>query len=81
MRWQDINRSSATQVLTEIRWGYTVIPIDAAFNLANIDVDRNAISTEECDVLNLALDMEVTDFSIFVRVRFRAAPLPVITVE
>jgi hypothetical protein len=47
------------------RWAF-----GAAFNLSNIDVDWNAISTEEESILSLALDMGINDFSIFARGRF-----------
>jgi hypothetical protein len=47
------------------RWG-----IGAVVNLAQIDVDWNAISTEEADILNAAIAMDVNDISIFARVRF-----------
>jgi len=47
------------------RWSF-----GAAFNLSNIDIDWNAISTEEETVLNLVLDMSINDISIFARVRF-----------
>ena len=47
------------------RWAF-----GAAINLSNIDVDWNAISTEEASVLNLAFDMGINDFSVFARVRF-----------
>jgi len=47
------------------RWSF-----GAAINLSNIDVDWDAIKTEEEDVLNLKLDMGINDFSVFVRVRF-----------
>ena len=47
------------------RWSF-----GAAVNLSNIDVDWNAISTEEETVLNLVLDMGVNDLSLFARVRF-----------
>jgi hypothetical protein len=47
------------------RWAF-----GAAFNLSGIDVDWDAITTEEENVLNLVLDMGINDFSIFVRVRF-----------
>ncbi len=33
VRWQEIDRSSSAQALTEIRWGDEVIPIDADINL------------------------------------------------
>ena len=47
------------------RWAF-----GAAINIATIDVDWDAIQTEEVDVLNLALNMDINDFSVFVRVRF-----------
>ncbi len=47
------------------RWAF-----GAAINIATIDVDWDAIKTEEVDVLNLALKMDINDFSVFVRVRF-----------
>ena len=47
------------------RWAF-----GAAFNLSTIDVDWDAIQTEEEDVLSLALDMGINDFSVFARVRF-----------
>mgnify|MGYP001824019952 FL=1 len=47
------------------RWAF-----GAAINVATIDVDWDAIETEEVDVLNLALKMDINDFSVFVRVRF-----------
>ena len=47
------------------RWAF-----GAAINVATIDVDWDAIKTEEVDVLNLALKMDIFDFSVFVRVRF-----------
>jgi hypothetical protein len=47
------------------RWSF-----GAAFNLSDIDIDWNAISTEEESILNLAFNMGINDFSIFARVRF-----------
>ena len=47
------------------RWAF-----GAAINLSTIDVDWNAISTEEDDVLHLTAKMDINDFSLFVRVRF-----------
>ena len=47
------------------RWSF-----GAAVNLSTIDVDWNAITTEEETVLNLVLDMSINDFSVFARVRF-----------
>ena len=53
------------EYLTGKRWAF-----GAAINVATIDVDWDAIKTEEVDVLNLALKMDINDFSVFVRVRF-----------
>jgi hypothetical protein len=53
------------EYLTGKRWAF-----GAAINVATIDVDWDAIKTEEVDVLNLALKMDIFDFSVFVRVRF-----------
>ncbi len=61
---QWIGRASV-EYLAGKRWAF-----GAAINLSNIDVDWNAIKTEEETVLNLALDMGINDFSVFVRVRF-----------
>lgn len=61
---QWIGRASI-EYLAGKRWSF-----GAAFNLSNIDIDWNAISTEEATVLNLALDMGINDFSVFARVRF-----------
>ena len=47
------------------RWSF-----GAAVNLSTIDVDWNAISTEEGTVLNLVLDMGINDLTLFARVRF-----------
>jgi hypothetical protein len=47
------------------RWSF-----GAAVNLSTIDVDWNAITTEEETVLNLVLDMGINDLSLFARVRF-----------
>jgi hypothetical protein len=33
LRWQDIDRSSSSQALTEIQWGDEIIPVDAAIFL------------------------------------------------
>ena len=33
VRWQDINRSSSSQALTDIQWGDEIIPIEAEINL------------------------------------------------
>ena len=61
---QWIGRASI-EYLAGKRWSF-----GAAFNLSNIDIDWNAISTEEATVLNLALDMGINDLSVFARVRF-----------
>jgi len=47
------------------RWSF-----GAAVNLSTIDVDWNAITTEEETVLNLVLDMSINDLTLFARVRF-----------
>jgi hypothetical protein len=47
------------------RWSF-----GAAVNLSTIDVDWNAITTEEETVLNLVLDMGINDLTLFARVRF-----------
>jgi hypothetical protein len=47
------------------RWAF-----GAAFNLSTIDVDWDAIKTDETSVLNLKMEMGINDFSVFVRVRF-----------
>lgn len=41
-RWQDIDRSSSTQVLTEIQWGDETIPIDANISIA-FDITTYAV--------------------------------------
>jgi hypothetical protein len=41
-RWQDIDRSSTAQVLTEIQWGDETIPIDANIGIA-FDITTYAI--------------------------------------
>ena len=56
---------ASIEYLAGKRWSF-----GAAFNLSNIDVDWNAIKTEEDTVLNLVLDMGINDFSVFARVRF-----------
>ena len=56
---------AGVEYLAGKRWSF-----GAAINLSNIDVDWNAISTDEETVLNLVLDMGINDFSVFVRVRF-----------
>jgi len=56
---------AGVEYLAGKRWSF-----GAAINLSNIDVDWNAITTEEETVLNLVLDMGINDFSVFVRVRF-----------
>jgi hypothetical protein len=61
---QWIGRASV-EYLAGKRWAF-----GAAINLSNIDVDWNAVKTEEDTVLNLVLDMGINDFSVFARVRF-----------
>ena len=56
---------AGVEYLAGKRWAF-----GAAFNLSEIDVDWNAISTEEASILNLSLQMGINDFSIFARVRF-----------
>jgi len=56
---------AGVEYLAGKRWSF-----GAAVNLSNIDIDWNAISTEEDTVLNLVLDMGINDFSVFARVRF-----------
>ena len=53
------------EYLAGTRWAF-----GAAVNLSNIDVDWDAFTTEEEDILNLVLDMGINDVSVFVRVRF-----------
>ena len=42
VRWQDIDRSSTAQALTEIRWGDEIIPIEANIGLA-FDITTYAV--------------------------------------
>ena len=56
---------AGVEYLAGRRWAF-----GAAINLSDINVDWKAIATEEEDVLDLALNMAINDFSIFVRVRF-----------
>jgi hypothetical protein len=56
---------ASIEYLAGKRWAF-----GAAFNLSDIDVDWDAITTEEEDILNLKLNMGINDISIFVRVRF-----------
>ena len=56
---------AGVEYLAGKRWSF-----GAAVNLSNIDIDWNAISTEEETVLNLVLDMSINDLSLFARVRF-----------
>jgi hypothetical protein len=42
VRWQDIDRDSSSQALTEFRWGDEVVPVDAAVTLS-FDVTQYAI--------------------------------------
>jgi len=61
---QWVGRASI-EYLAGRRWAF-----GAALNLSNIDVDWDAIATEQQDILNLVLDMGIDDVSVFVRVRF-----------
>jgi hypothetical protein len=56
---------ASIEYLAGKRWSF-----GTAINLSNINVDWNAISTEEETVLNLVLDMGINDLSLFARVRF-----------
>ena len=56
---------AGAEYLAGRRWGF-----GAAVNLSDIDVDWDAIKTEEEDVFNLAANLAINDVSIFVRVRF-----------
>jgi hypothetical protein len=47
------------------RWGF-----GAAINLATAGVDWTAIATEEKDILDARIELDINDFSVFVRVRF-----------
>ena len=47
------------------RWGF-----GAAINLATVDVDWDGIETEEGNLIKGAVNMDINDFSLFVRVRF-----------
>jgi hypothetical protein len=53
------------EYLTEKRWGF-----GAAVNFANAGVDWAAIATEEQNILDARVDLDIWDFSVFVRVRF-----------
>jgi hypothetical protein len=47
------------------RWSF-----GAAINIAQASVDWTAIATEEQDVLNARIELDINDFSVFARVRF-----------
>jgi hypothetical protein len=53
------------EYLTDRRWGF-----GAAVNFANAGVDWTAIAIEEQDILDARIDLDIWDFSVFVRVRF-----------
>lgn len=53
------------EYLTDKRWGF-----GAAVNLSMVGVDWTAIAVEEGDLLNAEIDLDINDFSVFVRVRF-----------
>jgi len=47
------------------RWSF-----GAAINIAQAGVDWTAIATEEQDILNARIELDINDFSVFARVRF-----------
>jgi hypothetical protein len=53
------------EYLTDKRWGF-----GAAINIAQAGVDWTAIATEEQDILDARIDLDINDFSVFLRVRF-----------
>jgi len=53
------------EYLTDRRWGF-----GAAINFANASVDWTAIAIEEENILDARVDLDIWDFSVFVRVRF-----------
>ena len=53
------------EYLTDKRWGF-----GAAINIAQAGVDWTAIATEEQDILDARVDLDINDFSVFFRVRF-----------
>ena len=44
VRWQDINRDSTAQALTEIQWGDEIIPVDAAVTLGDPADHRGVVA-------------------------------------
>ena len=61
---QWIGRASI-EYLAGKRWSF-----GAAINIAQASVDWTAITVEEGDLLNAAIDLDINDLSVFVRVRF-----------
>jgi len=55
----------AIEYLTNKRWGF-----GAAINIAQAGVDWTAIATEDVNVLDARIDLDINDFSVFFRVRF-----------
>ncbi|MCG6947400.1 MAG: hypothetical protein LJE93_00580 [Acidobacteria bacterium] len=53
------------EYLTDKRWGF-----GASINIAQAGVDWAAIATEEMDILDARIDLDINDFSVFLRVRF-----------
>jgi len=53
------------EYLTDRRWGF-----GAAVNFANAAVDWAAIATEDQNILDARIDLDIWDFSVFARVRF-----------
>ena len=61
---QWIGRASI-EYLAGKRWSF-----GAAINIAQASVDWTAITVEEGDLLSAAIDLDINDLSVFVRVRF-----------
>jgi hypothetical protein len=55
----------AIEYLTDKRWGF-----GAAINIAQAGVDWTAIATEDVNVLDARINLDINDFSVFFRVRF-----------
>ena len=53
------------EYLTDRRWGF-----GAAINIAQAGVDWTAIAVEDQDILDARVDLDINDFSVFLRVRF-----------
>ena len=57
--------SVGIEYLAGKRWGF-----GAVVNVANVGVDWAAIATEEQNILDARVDLDINDVSVFVRVRF-----------